>query len=94
MLQLLHPVGNNSNCILYTRWGRVGENGQSQKKVRTQRVDSRSSANGVITKGPWPPSMAVNEFKKQFKAKAGVDWEQRVGMAPKKGTHLPAGIFL
>ncbi|KAI0668738.1 poly polymerase catalytic domain-containing protein [Trametes maxima] len=66
VLQLLHPIGNSGNCVLFTRWGRVGENGQSQKK------------------GPWPPGVAVSEFKKQFKAKAGVDWEARVGMAPKK----------
>jgi poly [ADP-ribose] polymerase 2/3/4 len=32
VIQLLHPIGNNSQCILYTRWGRVGESGQSQKK--------------------------------------------------------------
>ncbi|KAI0353197.1 PARP-domain-containing protein [Trametes cingulata] len=70
VLQLLHPVGNNSSCTLYTRWGRVGENGQSQKK------------------GPFAPGVAVNEFKKQFKAKAGVDWERRVGMAPKKGKYV------
>ncbi|KAH9891324.1 poly polymerase catalytic domain-containing protein [Cubamyces lactineus] len=67
VLQLLHPIGKDGSCVLYTRWGRVGENGQSQQK------------------GPWPPAMAVNQFKKQFKAKAGVDWEQRVGMVPKKG---------
>jgi len=33
VLQLLHPIGNDSSCILFTRWGRVGENGQTQKKV-------------------------------------------------------------
>lgn len=33
LLQLLHPIGNNASCILHTRWGRVGENGQSQQKV-------------------------------------------------------------
>ncbi|KZV95622.1 PARP-domain-containing protein [Exidia glandulosa HHB12029] len=59
VLQLLHPIGNSSNCILYTRWGRVGENGSNQ------------------TKGPWPVSMAINEFKKQFKAKTAVAWESR-----------------
>ncbi|KAH9855747.1 poly polymerase catalytic domain-containing protein [Lenzites betulinus] len=70
VLQLLHPAGNESNCILFTRWGRVGENGQSQKK------------------GPWPPALAVNEFKKQFQAKAGTSWDKRVGMAPKKGKYM------
>lgn len=33
ILQLLHPIGNSSTCQLFTRWGRVGENGQSQFKV-------------------------------------------------------------
>ena len=35
VIQVLHPVGNDNNCTLFTRWGRVGENGQQQKKVRT-----------------------------------------------------------
>jgi len=33
VIQLLHPIGNDTQCTLYTRWGRVGENGQSQTKV-------------------------------------------------------------
>lgn len=70
VLQLLHPIGNNSQSSLFTHWGRVGEDGQSQLK------------------GPWPPSAAINEFKKQFKAKAGVPWENRVGMIPKKGKYM------
>lgn len=32
VIQLLHPVGNNGQCTLFTRWGRTGENGQTQKK--------------------------------------------------------------
>ncbi|KAM6498329.1 Poly(ADP-ribose) polymerase catalytic domain containing protein [Amanita muscaria] len=32
VLQLQHPLGNDSQCLLYTRWGRVGENGQNQTK--------------------------------------------------------------
>ncbi|KAL1675485.1 PARP-1-like protein [Schizophyllum commune] len=70
VIQLLHPIGNESSCWLYTRWGRVGERGQSQLK------------------GPWPPATAVSEFKKQFKAKAAVPWEQRVGMVAKKGKYF------
>ncbi|RPD56226.1 PARP-domain-containing protein [Lentinus tigrinus ALCF2SS1-6] len=31
-LQLLHPIGKTDQCTLYTRWGRVGENGSNQKK--------------------------------------------------------------
>ncbi|KAJ7151580.1 poly polymerase catalytic domain-containing protein [Mycena filopes] len=32
VLQLLHPVGNESRSILFTRWGRVGAPGQTQTK--------------------------------------------------------------
>ncbi|KAE9409403.1 PARP-domain-containing protein [Gymnopus androsaceus JB14] len=32
VLQLLHPIGSPESCILYTRWGRVGENGKTQMK--------------------------------------------------------------
>ncbi|KAG6857651.1 hypothetical protein H0H87_010220 [Tephrocybe sp. NHM501043] len=69
VLQLLHANQTKDQCFLYTRWGRVGENGQNQ------------------TKGPWAPQIAINEFKKQFKAKAAVNWEDRVGMVPKKGKY-------
>ncbi|KAF8917575.1 PARP-domain-containing protein [Mucidula mucida] len=41
-------------------------------------------------KGPFSPTQAVAEFKKQFKAKAGVEWEKRVGMVPKKGNSIPS----
>ncbi|KAK0506495.1 poly polymerase catalytic domain-containing protein [Armillaria luteobubalina] len=33
-------------------------------------------------------SAAISEFKKQFKSKAGVAWEARVGMVPKKGKYV------
>ncbi|KAF9652042.1 PARP-domain-containing protein [Thelephora ganbajun] len=32
VLQLLHPIGNDFSCVLFTRWGRVGEIGSSQRK--------------------------------------------------------------
>ncbi|KAI0935474.1 hypothetical protein AcV5_003891 [Taiwanofungus camphoratus] len=69
IIQVLHPDNSTDNCILFTRWGRVGENGQQQKK------------------GPFSAGTAVNEFKKQFKAKAAVAWEQRHGMVSKKGKY-------
>ncbi|PFH54702.1 hypothetical protein AMATHDRAFT_52452 [Amanita thiersii Skay4041] len=70
VIQLLHPVGNNSSCVLYTRWGRVGEGGQNQ------------------VKGPFTSQIAVTEFKKQFRSKTGVAWEQRVGMTARKGKYV------
>lgn len=33
VMQVLHPIGNPASCVLYVRWGRVGEKGQSQTKV-------------------------------------------------------------
>ncbi|KAJ7480106.1 poly polymerase catalytic domain-containing protein [Mycena galericulata] len=69
VLQLLHPIGNDSQSILFTRWGRVGAEGQTQMK------------------GPFSAATAVSEFKKQFKAKAAVNWEDRVGMVAKKGKY-------
>ncbi len=36
-------------------------------------------------KGPFPAAIAVSEFKKQFKAKSGTNWENRHGMVAKKG---------
>ncbi|EEB90463.1 hypothetical protein MPER_11327 [Moniliophthora perniciosa FA553] len=68
-LQLLHPLGNPNECILFTHWGRVGENGQNQ------------------VKGPWPAASAISQFKSQFKAKAGVNWENRIGMVARKGKY-------
>ena len=65
VLQLLHPVGNNSQVVLFTCWGRVGENGSSQKKVSQQRIRQGRALilDPCRARGP-PPSQAVSEFKK------------------------------
>lgn len=34
VLQLLHRNGDSSSCTLFTRWGRVGEEGKTQTKAR------------------------------------------------------------
>ncbi|KAI0321004.1 PARP-domain-containing protein [Amylostereum chailletii] len=39
------------------------------------------------SKGPFPASVAVNEFKKQFKSKTATNWESRRGMVPPKGKY-------
>ncbi|KAI0089798.1 poly polymerase catalytic domain-containing protein [Irpex rosettiformis] len=69
VIQVLHPIGSPSLCTLFTRWGRVGENGQQQQR------------------GPYPPALAVSEFKKQFKNKAATDWDKRHNMVAKKGKY-------
>lgn len=90
MIQVLHPIGNDSGCTLFTRWGRVGENGQQQRKVSftSHRMDHPYILTAIV-KGFFPASMAVNEFKKQFKAKTATNWEQRHGMVAKKGELHP-----
>ncbi|KAL5534672.1 hypothetical protein ACEPAG_1136 [Sanghuangporus baumii] len=69
VIQLLHPLGNASQCTLFVRWGRTGETGASQ------------------TKGPWAPTTAISEFKKQFRSKTSTAWEQRKGMVAKPGKY-------
>lgn len=49
------------------------------------------SASLTATQGPFASSVAVNEFKKQFKAKAGTNWENRVGMVAGKGKYTWLG---
>ena len=46
------------------------------------------------TQGPFSPSIAVSEFKKQFKAKAATDWEKRHGMIAKKGKYTWIGTSM
>ncbi|KZT08880.1 PARP-domain-containing protein [Laetiporus sulphureus 93-53] len=72
VIQVLHPVGSTDQCILYTRWGRVGEYGQKQQKVG---------------QGPFNAAGAVIAFKSQFRAKAGVAWENRHGTVASKGKY-------
>jgi poly [ADP-ribose] polymerase len=36
VLQLLHPKADATNILLFTRWGRVGEQGASQEKGNVQ----------------------------------------------------------
>ncbi|KAI3603341.1 poly-ribose polymerase, partial [Moniliophthora roreri] len=38
-------------------------------------------------KGPWSKDEAVDAFKSRFRSKAGVAWEDRVGMVAKKGKY-------
>ncbi|KAF9456807.1 PARP-domain-containing protein [Collybia nuda] len=62
----------------------IGNNAQSSLFTRWGRVGEGGQQQ---IKGPWPSSTAIAEFKKQFKTKAGVAWEDRVGMVPKKGKY-------
>ncbi|OSD05602.1 hypothetical protein PYCCODRAFT_1158183 [Trametes coccinea BRFM310] len=73
ILQILHPVGDESKCVLYTRWGRVGENGKWQQKPED---------------GTWPPEEAIKQFKKQFRSKSGVTWDNRFGMPHRTGRYV------
>lgn len=85
VLQLLHPISNNSSCLLFTRWGRVGESGSSQRKVRHP-----FPAAGTVFfyddsfQGPFTATTAISEFKKQFKSKTATSWEDRRSMISAK----------
>lgn len=92
VIQVVHPIGNASSCTLFTRWGRVGENGQQQQKVRCLACSSGQEYSRICVQGPFPPSVAVSEFKKQFKAKAATDWEKRHNMVAKKGKYTWIGM--
>ena len=59
----------------------LGNTNQCYLYTRWGRVGERGSSQ---TKGPWPASTAVVEFKKQFKAKTATEWENRFGMVQKK----------
>lgn len=93
MIQLLHPIGNPNSVSLFTRWGRVGENGQKQTKVRHY-LNDRIQLTYWDYQGPWGPSTGVSQFKSQFKAKSGVEWSNRHGMVAAKGKYTFLGLSL
>lgn len=62
--------------------------------VRTDRARRRCMLLSIIcdshwpaflNKGPFASTIAIQEFKKQFRAKSGVAWEERKGMVARKG---------
>ena len=77
VLQLLHPVGNDSACVLFTRWGRVGERGSSQHKARQPFLVAGTTPHYDSLQGPFEPTIAISEFKKQFRHRTGIKWENR-----------------
>jgi len=84
VLQLLHPIGNSSACVLFTRWGRVGETGISQLKVRHSFVVVGTTSYDDSLQGPFAATIAISEFKKQFKSKTATKWEDRGTMVSAK----------
>ncbi|KDQ10244.1 hypothetical protein BOTBODRAFT_136978 [Botryobasidium botryosum FD-172 SS1] len=48
----------------------------------------RTGENGASqSKGPWPATMAINEFKKQYRSKTATAWEDRKSMVAKPGKY-------
>ncbi|KAG1828624.1 poly polymerase catalytic domain-containing protein [Suillus variegatus] len=72
VIQLLHPIGNDAQCSLYTRWGRVGENGAKPNQGWSHHLNF---------------TLETDYFKKQFRSKSGVAWPQRFGMVAAKGKY-------
>lgn len=84
VLQLLHPIGSDSACVLLTRWGRVGEIGASQRKVRRPFAATETASYDDSPQGPFAATTAISEFKKQFKSKTATNWEDRRSMVSAK----------
>ena len=84
MLQLLHPVGNDSACVLFTRWGRVGERGFSKHRARHPFVAAGTTSYDDFFQGPFEPAVAISEFKKRFRHRTGTKWENRGSTIPAK----------
>ena len=77
VLQLLHPVGNDSACVLFMRWGRVGERGLSQHTVRRPFVVAGAASHGDSLQGLLEPTFAISDFKRRFRYRTGTKWENR-----------------
>lgn len=86
VLQLLHPRNNNATCVLFLRWGRTGENGQSQSKVSKSLMPNMLFFLASCFQGPFASAIAINEFKKQFRSKTATAWEHRKGMDARPGS--------
>lgn len=92
MLQLLHPIGNDSSCVLFTRWGRVGEAGASQRKVGCFFAVTKAAPYDASIQGPFLATTAISEFKKQFKSKTATNWESRRSMVSAKSGKIQRTI--
>lgn len=77
--------GNKNKFYILQLLHPIGNSGACQLFTRWGRVGENGQCQ---LKGPWNPATAVNEFKKQFKAKAGVDWVNKNGMTARKGKYL------
>lgn len=74
--------GNKNKFYILQLLHPIGQPGSSQLFTRWGRVGEPGAS---LMKGPWPSTTAVNEFKKQFKAKTGTDWDLKKVAAAKKG---------
>ncbi|QRV76677.1 poly(ADP)-ribose polymerase PARP protein [Ceratobasidium sp. AG-Ba] len=85
MLNQTDAVNNNNKFYVLQLLHPTTNSNSVSLHVRWGRVGESGSSQD---KGPWAPAQAVNEFKKQFKSKAGADWENRKTMQPKKGKYM------
>ena len=84
VLQVLHPIGDYSTCVLFTRWGRVGERGFSQQRARLSFVAAGTTSYDYFLQGPFEPTIAISEFKKRFRHRTGMKWENRISAVSAK----------
>ncbi|KAG9101442.1 hypothetical protein FS749_006946 [Ceratobasidium sp. UAMH 11750] len=94
VLQLLHPQNDSANCLLFTRWGRVGETGASQKKGPfpakqaiaefKKQFKSKTAANWEDRKTMVPKKGKYTWLEREFEAEVGSDDENQDGADVKK----------
>ncbi|KAF8610399.1 PARP-domain-containing protein [Ceratobasidium sp. AG-I] len=93
-LQLLHPLNDSANCVLFTRWGRVGEQGSSQQKgpfPAKQAIAEFKKQFKAKTAAAWesrktmvPKKGKYTWLERDFEAEVGSDDENQDGEAVKK----------
>ncbi|QRW00536.1 poly(ADP)-ribose polymerase PARP protein [Ceratobasidium sp. AG-Ba] len=94
VLQLLHPQSDSANCLLFTRWGRVGETGASQQKgpfpVKQaitefkKQFKSKTGANWDDRKNMVPKKGKYIWLERDFEAEVGSDDENQDGEVKKE----------
>ncbi|CAE6529036.1 unnamed protein product [Rhizoctonia solani] len=85
MLNQTDALNNNNKFYVLQLLHPSNNKNSVSLHVRWGRVGENGSAQD---KGPWSPAQAVQEFRKQFKSKAGADWHNRRSMQPKKGKYM------
>ncbi|KAF9072659.1 PARP-domain-containing protein, partial [Rhodocollybia butyracea] len=85
MLNQTNIGDNNNKFYVLQLLQSLNDNTRCEVFTHWGRVGERGQSK---SRGNLPTAQAIAEFKKQFKSKAGVPWEQRIGMEPKSGKYV------